>query len=287
MTRRSIKWRHSREDDPDFKASFEKVIMEISLSSDDNCLGQSRNVEKQYFINHKESVRQNVLMIQKGLRILPKGKESAILDIGTSPMTFVYRKCFPNVRMFTIDLTSLLADRCHKNRIEHCVCDLLKDEIPFSPDQMDMVVFTEVFEHLNTGPGKVFSEIKKILRAGGILVFSLPNIAMLSKRIKAIMGKAVLDPVYRVYKEEKSASSHGDGIWVHGFGHVREYTMAETIDIVHHYGFNVLMTRSADTHISLPKGASILRHVMNPLYRVASSIVPNSGMINIVLAKKR
>ncbi len=175
MTRRSIKWRHSREDDPDFKASFEKVIMEISLSSDDNCLGQSRNVEKQYFINHKESVRQNVLMIQKGLRILPKGKESAILDIGTSPMTFVYRKCFPNVRMFTIDLTSLLADRCHKNRIEHCVCDLLKDEIPFSPGQMDMVVFTEVFEHLNTGPGKVFSEIKKILRAGGILVFSLPK----------------------------------------------------------------------------------------------------------------
>ncbi len=171
MTRRSIKWRHSREDDPDFKASFEKVIMEISLSSDDNCLGQSRNVEKQYFINHKESVRQNVLMIQKGLRILPKGKESAILDIGTSPMTFVYRKCFPNVRMFTIDLTSLLADRCHKNRIEHCVCDLLKDEIPFSPGQMDMVVFTEVFEHLNTGPGKAFSEIKKFLEREGFWSF--------------------------------------------------------------------------------------------------------------------
>lgn len=287
MMSRNITLRHSGTDDPIFRSSIEKVFAEIALCPDDICLGLSRDLEKGYLLNHMESVWQNVAMIKNGLKIMSCREKPSILDIGTSPLTFTYRQCFQGVEMFTVDLTSLLEDRCRKAGINHQVCNLLKDAIPLDDGQIDMVVFTEVLEHLNAGPGRVFAEIKRVLSPGGILVFSLPNTAMLKKRIHAVFGLPVLDPVYRVYKEEKSQYSQGNGVWVHGLGHIREYTMSETLDIVQHYGFDVHAARSVDSFISPPKGSSKLRRMTMPFYRIASSIIPNSRMINLVLAKKR
>lgn len=150
---------------------------------------------------------------------------------------------------------------------------------------MDMIVLTEVFEHLSIGPGKIFAEIQRVLKPNGVLVFSLPNSTMLKNRVLSFFRKPVLDPVYTVFKEEKSQYSKGNGVWIHGFGHVREYTMSETIDIVQHYGFDVLAKRSIDSFIVPPKGFSKAQRLLMPFYRFSSGIVPNSRMINLVLAK--
>jgi len=279
---------HSGPNDPIFNSSIEKVIAEIALCPDDNCLELSRDLEKRYLLNHLESIWWNINMIKKGIEIMSCKEKPSILDIGTSPMTFIYRYYFQGVRIFTVDLTPLLADRCRKAGIAHSVCDLSKEALPLDDGQVDMVVFTEVLEHLNTGPGRIFAEINRVLSPGGMLVFSIPNTARLKNRIKFVLGKPVLDPVYRVYKEDKYEHSQGDGVWVHGFGHVREYTMSEALDIVQHYGFEVQVKRSIDSFISPPPSrSSKLQGMSRTIYRIASYIIPNSRMINLILARKR
>jgi len=278
--------RHSGTDEPIFRESAAKVFADIDLYPDDKCLELSGDLEKKYLLNHIECVWQNLGMIGEGLKAMRCQKQPSILDIGTSPLTFIYRDCLRDVHLFTIDLTSLLAGRCREAGIDHRVCNLLKDAIPLDDGQMDMVVFTEVLEHLSTGPGSVFAEIKRLLRPGGMLVFSVPNAARLKNRINALLGKPVLDPVYVVFKEDKAQHSQGDGVWVHGFGHVREYTMSEALDLVRHYGFEVQGARSVDSYITPPEGSSRVRRLASAICRIASFVIPNSRMINLVLAKR-
>ena len=278
--------RHSGNHDPVFKKAIDDVLSDIAACPDDKCLELSSELERRYVLDHIERIWQNLAMVERALGVMRCATQPSILDIGTSPLTFIYKQYFQAVDMFTIDRTALLAERCRDHHIDHRVCNLLHEPIPLADGQMDMVVFTEVLEHLNTGPGRIFSEINRILKPGGTLVFSLPNTAMLKNRIAAMLGKPVLEPVYAVFKEEKSEQSQGDGEWVHGLGHIREYTMSETTDIVRRYGFEVQSTRSADAFIDPPDRFSRLRRIAWPVYRIASRIVPNSRMINLVLARK-
>jgi SAM-dependent methyltransferase len=278
--------RHSGNRDPVFKKTIDSVLSDIAGSPDDKCLELSSELERKYVLDHVERIWQNLATIRAGLGVMRCTTQPSILDIGTSPLTFIYKQYLQTVDMFTIDRTALLGERCREHNIDHRVCNLLTEPIPLADGQMDMVVFTEVFEHLNTGPGRIFSEIHRILKPGGTLVFSLPNTAMLKNRIGALLGRPVLEPVYEVFKEEKSEQSQGDGEWVHGLGHTREYTMSETTDIVRRYGFEVQSTQSADAFIDPPDRFSRLRRIAWPVYRIASRIVPNSRMINLVLARK-
>jgi SAM-dependent methyltransferase len=278
--------RHSGSHDPVFKVAVDSVLSDIAGYPDDKCLELSSDLERKYVLDHVERIWQNLATIRQGLDIMRCATRPSILDIGTSPLTFIYKRYFGAVDMFTIDRTGLLTERCRAGDIDHRVCNLLNEPIPLEDGQMDMVVFTEVLEHLNTGPGKIFSEINRVLKPGGMLVFSLPNTAMLKNRVAALLGKPVLEPVYAVFKEEKSEQSQGDGEWVHGLGHIREYTMSETTDIVRRYGFAVQSARSADAFIDPPDRFSTLRRIAWPVYRIASRIVPNSRMINLVLARK-
>jgi SAM-dependent methyltransferase len=278
--------RHSGNRDPVFKKTIDSVLSDIAGCPDDKCLELSSELERKYVLDHVERIWQNLATIRAGLGVMRCTTRPSILDIGTSPLTFIYKQYLQTVDMFTIDRTALLGERCREHNIDHRVCNLLTEPIPLANGQMDMVVFTEVFEHLNTGPGRIFSEIQRILKPGGTLVFSLPNTAMLKNRIGALLGRPVLEPVYEVFKEEKSEQSQGDGEWVHGLGHTREYTMSETTDIVRRYGFEVQSTQSADAFIDPPDRFSRLRRIAWPVYRIASRIVPNSRMINLVLARK-
>lgn len=66
--------------------------------------------------------------------------------------------------------------------IEAMVADL-NGELPFSSDSFDVVVLTEVLEHLPY-PRITLDEIVRILRSGGKLVGSVPNGTRLKNRLR-------------------------------------------------------------------------------------------------------
>jgi len=68
----------------------------------------------------------------------------------------------------------------YKNEIEFKRCDLA-DKLPFPDSRFDYILFLEVVEHLRN-PYAVIRELSRILKDGGKLIISTPNILNLSSR---------------------------------------------------------------------------------------------------------
>lgn len=278
----------SQEYGGDFIRAVMRCLGEARRTPDAECLELSGALEQRYLLNHLDSAWNILRLLRQALPPAGNGERApgALLDIGTSPLTFVYRFCLEGASVGTVDMTPLLGKRCRGHGIEHRCCNLLTDPLPYEDGRFDACVFTGVMEHLPIGPGSVFREIRRVLKPSGTLVFSLPNSAYLTNRIRALVGLPVLDPIYEVFKEEPSPQSSGQGEWVHGFGHVREFTMSETIDIVRHYGFDPVEQANIAASRHFAGKSSVARKILLGLHRIASTLVPDSRKINLVLARK-
>ena len=97
----------------------------------------------------------------------------------------------------------------------------------------DCVIAAEVIEHVYD-TDFFLQEIKRVLKAGGILVLSTPNIACLANRIGLLFGR------YPRYAEYKAG----------GAGHIRVYTSTAIKDQILENGFEIL--RFAGCNLPLP-----------------------------------
>jgi len=59
--------------------------------------------------------------------------------------------------------------------------------LPFADDSCDLIICTEVLEHLTLGT-PFTREMSRVLKPGGTAVISVPNIASLKSRIKVLFG---------------------------------------------------------------------------------------------------
>ena len=80
----------------------------------------------------------------------------------------------------------------------------------------DYIIFTEVLEHLFQDDCLVISNLVKLLKDGGFLFFSVPNVSALGKLIYLLKGQ---NPYMK--KSEIINGVFG------GFGHIREYSFRE------------------------------------------------------------
>lgn len=93
---------------------------------------------------------------------------------------------------------------------DYIFADITKEIPKEIREKFDLVIFTDVLEH-----------IFELLRPGGTLCFSVPNIATFSNRIRLLVGRNVCWP-----KEKQVKGVFG------GHGHIREYTFREAIDLM-------------------------------------------------------
>jgi 2-polyprenyl-3-methyl-5-hydroxy-6-metoxy-1,4-benzoquinol methylase len=77
--------------------------------------------------------------------------------------------------------------------LEH---DVERDPLPFADDSFDAVLFTEVLEHIAVrDPVWVVLEMRRVLRPGGRVIFSTPNVCNISNMHALMMGKNIFwDP---------------------------------------------------------------------------------------------
>jgi SAM-dependent methyltransferase len=64
----------------------------------------------------------------------------------------------------------------------------LDDALPFADTTFDVVVAGELLEHLRD-PGRVVSEVRRVLRPGGTFVGSVPNAFRLKNRLRFLRGR--------------------------------------------------------------------------------------------------
>lgn len=107
------------------------------------------------------------------------------------------------------------------------------DPFPYADGEFDVVIFAEIIEHLLNDPCKVLREIKRVLKPGGHLIVTTPNVARLENVARLISGENIYDPY----------SGYGP------YGrHNREYTRRELVTLLQFEGFDVEEHFTADVH---------------------------------------
>jgi SAM-dependent methyltransferase len=129
--------------------------------------------------------------------------------------------CFENWRTGVADRLALST---HHFNIE-------KERFPFADSAFDVVLFCEVLEHLLEDPLCALREIQRVLKRGGTLIVTTPNVARLENVARLLAGENIYDP-YSAY------GPYGR--------HNREYTLNELRLLLTHAGFQVQTAFTAD-----------------------------------------
>lgn len=75
------------------------------------------------------------------------------------------------------------------NVIEH---DIEAADLPFLDQSFDAVLFTEILEHIAVrDPSAIVAEMRRVLRPGGVVIFSTPNIGNISNIYALMHGRNV------------------------------------------------------------------------------------------------
>lgn len=150
-----------------------------------------------------------------------------VLDVGRSELTAYLLRFYKNVH--TLGLDPSIDDGGHRemssiDTVPHITFDLLNsDNVSAWPqcDRFDLIVFSEVIEHLSIAPEYVLAALKELLTAGGFLICTTPNAADIVKRIRLMVGRNPYERL-RLYPVNP--------------GHVREYTGQELREIAESIG---------------------------------------------------
>ena len=117
------------------------------------------------------------------------------------------------------------------------------------PESYDLAIFSEVIEHLRISPMKALLEVRNILKPGGRLILTTPNIAGLTNILKLSTGRNIMEQ----FPDDDSGLGHVTDKMVH----IREYTMNELKNLVKRAGFTVESAKFSISNDKIPVGPNI------------------------------
>lgn len=106
------------------------------------------------------------------------------------------------------------------------------DALPFDDHSFDVVVSDDVIEHL-VDTDEYAREIVRILKPGGFLTLSTPNLAAWFNRLALLGG---LQPAFTEVSFEKVFGRPGGEL----VGHLRLFTTRSLLEFLEHHGFRVI-----------------------------------------------
>jgi len=113
--------------------------------------------------NRDKWIKQKSKVIKRGLKVLDVGA-------GSAP----YRNLFNHCEYITQDFAQLNADQI-RGKKGYTLIDIISDisSIPIDDESIDVVICTEVLEHL-PHPIKAIEEMSRMLKSGGTLIITAP-----------------------------------------------------------------------------------------------------------------
>jgi SAM-dependent methyltransferase len=145
---------------------------------------------------------------------------------------------------------------CDRIQIERrsLLFNVEEDRFPFDDGSFDVVLFCEMLEHLLMDPVATLLQIHRVLKPGGVLVLTTPNVSRLDNVLAMVNGANIYDPYS-------------------GFGpygrHNREYNRHELHRLLDFAGFEVDYSLTADGHPT--------DHVRWPRFTVVAPLVAFRG----------
>jgi len=110
--------------------------------------------------------------------------------------------------------------------------DIETDHFPYPDNYFDLILCTEVLEHLIRTPAIPLREIKRILKPGGVAILTTPNVLRSINRFSLLLGRSIYPKVKDYYDEKVGDPSFN-------FRHNKEYTMKEMEELIISAGLKV------------------------------------------------
>jgi 2-polyprenyl-3-methyl-5-hydroxy-6-metoxy-1,4-benzoquinol methylase len=162
---------------------------------------------------------------------------STALDVGAVPgfISVTLQNSGLTTQAVDIDVSRTLRIFDSRGVIAHSV-DIERERLPFGEATLDLVLFNEVIEHLRLNPILPLREIHRVLRPGGFMLLSTPNIT-LAKRLRFLWGVDFNDDLIKEFAKLETVGH---------MGHFRLYSKNEIERLLKYVGFQI---QSARTHM--------------------------------------
>lgn len=179
--------------------------------------------DEDYFLIHQ--LRYAFILDQILQLNLPQGAK--ILDVGCFPLHL-----FRALELAGFEIHGISSHHEPIKDKKIVVLNIETDQLPFQESSFDLIVFTEVMEHLLYNPSVYLAKFLRLLRPNGYLLITTPNAVHLKHRLQMLFGKTSQFPLFQLT----------DSLPTNGFiyhRHNREYTLSELENILTQNRFKI------------------------------------------------
>ena len=244
------------------KGKYKKIIDSwINIEKNQTC---GQEPQERYTKDHLQRFEYIFNLSTK----LVSQKEASILDIGRSYLSTMISTYYQDVVTMGFDIQD---DRgghreIEKVNMEHIVFDLneSRDVNKWPEQKFDLIIFSEVIEHLHEAPEFVFLLLSSMLNKKGYIICTTPNFSFLRNRLSCLIGN---NPNSKIRFLKKNPA------------HFREYTKAELIEIANKCGFSVYDHEYINFSIKVT-------NIKTKFIRTISNLIPSFRASHILILQK-
>lgn len=191
------------------------------------------------------------------------GRGKRVLDVGCLGGQLSRLIMEQNNEVWGVEINPTSADVARKRGIRVKVADV-EEGLPFEAGAFDVVHAGEILEHLYDTK-LFFQECRRVLKPGGMLLFTTPNLNSIENRLRVIAGGYL--SMAGAYPEDHFGS------------HVRIFNVSKVRELCRQTGFDLMDTRGVFT---LERRA---KWIDAPL-RVAARMAPTLSKLLMFKAQK-
>lgn len=145
--------------------------------------------------------------------------------------------------------------------------DLAVVPLDLPSDSFDLIIFTEVLEHLNFNPIPLLCEFARVLRLGGMVYCATPNLADTHARLNLLRGRGIMNPIEHLVMNLKPGTGMSVGL------HWREWTKEELVQIFAEAGFSLKSHRYG--LVTSNRSGFPRKQLVGLMYSLMPSLMPN------------
>ncbi len=123
------------------------------------------------------------------IKDLPKGN---CLDIGCGDGTNAKKLKKSGFAVYGLDISKSAVKKAKIKNIKTKVIDLNLQKLPYKDNFFDLIWMTDVIEHV-FWPDFLLSEINRVIKKGGYLYLTTPNVSWYIIRLRLLLGETLKD----------------------------------------------------------------------------------------------
>jgi methionine biosynthesis protein MetW len=210
--------------------------------------------------------RPEVAWINDRLSLVTTGnRDTVVVDLGCGPGSVTEQFIEPlGIHALGVDVSYHALARAAGGGLHVMQAQLDGQLLPIAAQTVDVVVLTQVIEHLVDTDGLV-EEIMRILKPGGTLLLSTPNLGAWFNRIMLLLGR---QPVFTEVSFRRVFGRPGTVL----AGHLRLFTTRALVEFLAFHGFADIDVRGATYH-DVPRGGRWIDRTLKRYPTVAAQLL--------------